>query len=289
MSRASIKKNLSVLALLATPFSTAIALSMGASYDESVWKVSSSIFECRLEHEITGYGRITFSKYAGYPEKSELDIWSLRSIPQLPAKIDFVSPPWINEHRELEGWTFYFGEQRRPVDFSARDSRKILDSLRAGFMPIIKHKHNSNRTQDIVAQISPVNFSTGYDEYTYCLGSMLPYSYEELRVSDIFFATASSRIDSEMMELLGYVIEYAKDPDVHRIELSGYTDSVGSFRANHQLASHRVEAVRDYLVKNGISEKIIRLKVHGEQGAKSRNDTTYGRSQNRRVEVKLHR
>lgn len=290
MSRASIKQNLvTMLAMAAIPLTSASALNMGASYDESKWEVSSSIFECRLDHEITGYGRISFTKGAGVPERSELDIWSLRSIPQLPAKIAFVTPPWISDHREVKGWTFYFGEQRKPVDFSARDSRKILDSLRSGYMPVIKHKHNSDRTQDVIAQVSPVNFTDSYEKYTYCLGSLLPYSYEELRVSNIYFDTASSRIGSDMRELLGYIIQYAKDPDVHRIELAGYTDSVGSFRANHQLASHRVESVRDYLVKQGISEKIIRLKVHGEQGASSRNDTSHGRSKNRRVEIKMSR
>ncbi|MBT4962938.1 MAG: OmpA family protein [Francisellaceae bacterium] len=291
MSRASIK-TINVILLIILGLSGQAYASeyvLGASYEDSHWNVKSSIFECKMDHEITGYGKLVFSKLAGLPETADLDIWSLRSIPQLPAVISFISPPWMDDKRHTKGWTFYFGEHRRPVEFSPRDARKILDSLKVGMMPVISHRHNSDRTQGISVQISPVNFIEGYNQYTYCLGSLLPYSYEELRVTNILFDTASSRISNDMLKMLDHLINYAKDPDVHRLEISGYTDSVGSFRANHQLASYRVESVRDYLIQNGISEKIIRLKIHGEQGANSRNDSSHGRAKNRRVEVKMHR
>lgn len=261
----------------------------GANYEDSKWDVKANIFECSLEHEITGYGKLKFRKRAGEQEEALLNIWSMRSIPGVPATIDFLSPPWNNDDVVSKGWTFYFGEQRKPMEFSARNARKILDSLKIGLMPVITHTHNSDRRQDVKARISPVNFVNGYEQYMSCIGGLLPYSFNELRKSDIYFETGSSRIDEDMGEILSHIIEYSKDPDVHRIELSGYTDSVGSFRANHQLASYRVDAVRDYLIKNGVSERIIRIKIKGEQGAIARNNTEHGRAKNRRVEVKMFR
>jgi OOP family OmpA-OmpF porin len=105
----------------------------------------------------------------------------------------------------------------------------------------------------------------------------------------VYFDNASTRLDDESILWLDYVLEYVKDPAVSRIELEGYTDSIGTFRANHQLASQRVERVRDYLVQHGVDEKLLRLKVYGEQRCVANNSTPEGRAKNRHVSVKIFR
>ena len=68
------------------------------------------------------------------------------------------------------------------------------------------------------------------------------------------------------------------------IEISGHTDSKGSDDYNLQLSQGRADAVRQYLVDNGISEDRIISKGYGETVPLADNDTEEGRQTNRRVQ-----
>ena len=68
------------------------------------------------------------------------------------------------------------------------------------------------------------------------------------------------------------------------IELSGHTDNLGEEDYNLQLSKNRANEVKEYLVKNGLSEKQIKTKGYGSEKPLVANDTEDGRLQNRRVE-----
>jgi outer membrane protein OmpA-like peptidoglycan-associated protein len=67
----------------------------------------------------------------------------------------------------------------------------------------------------------------------------------------------------------------------------GHTDSVGTDAYNKRLSERRAKAVRDYLVKGGISAKRIETVGYGESKPIASNDTADGRAQNRRVELHI--
>jgi len=62
---------------------------------------------------------------------------------------------------------------------------------------------------------------------------------------------------------------------------------VGGEDYNQQLSEHRAEAVRDYLVQQGISAPSIEAKGFGKTEPIASNETPEGRQQNRRVELVL--
>lgn len=68
------------------------------------------------------------------------------------------------------------------------------------------------------------------------------------------------------------------------IEVVGYTDNTGSAAINKRIALSRAQLVKDMLVSNGISPKIIKIK---EQSGVyyATNDTAEGRAANRRAIV----
>lgn len=74
------------------------------------------------------------------------------------------------------------------------------------------------------------------------------------------------------------------EPDVE-VLIVGHTDSVGSEAYNLRLSQRRAQAVRDYLVKHGVSAARLRVKGVGESQPVASNDTAEGRAQNRRVEL----
>ena len=74
-----------------------------------------------------------------------------------------------------------------------------------------------------------------------------------------------------------------ENPDI-RVEIQGHTDNIGSDEANMQLSTRRAEAVKKYLVDNGIAADRIETRGFGEARPIDSNDTDLGRARNRRIE-----
>ena len=67
------------------------------------------------------------------------------------------------------------------------------------------------------------------------------------------------------------------------VEVQGHTDSTGSPGYNLQLSQRRAEAVREYLISQGVSASQLTAKGYGQTQPIGSNSTAAGRAQNRRV------
>ncbi len=73
----------------------------------------------------------------------------------------------------------------------------------------------------------------------------------------------------------------------YRFEIAGHTDSIGSDKYNRRLSEKRSNAIKDLLCeKYGISRDRIVSLGYGESNPIDSNDTSEGRSMNRRVVIK---
>lgn len=68
------------------------------------------------------------------------------------------------------------------------------------------------------------------------------------------------------------------------MEVRGYTDNVGDAAYNQKLSEKRADAVKEYLVKNGIFQERIRTKGFGKENPIADNATEEGQAKNRRTE-----
>ena len=106
-------------------------------------------------------------------------------------------------------------------------------------------------------------------------------------MSDVLFETGKFELRPDARERLakvsGIVLAY---PGLH-LEIEGHTDSVGTDEYNQQLSERRAEAVRDYLVQQGIGANSIVARGLGKTSPIAPNDTAEGRQKNRRVELVL--
>lgn len=72
-----------------------------------------------------------------------------------------------------------------------------------------------------------------------------------------------------------------------KISLEGHTDSQGTEQYNMRLSKDRVEAVKAFLVSNGIDAARVDAKYYGESKPIADNRTEEGRRQNRRVVMEV--
>jgi outer membrane protein OmpA-like peptidoglycan-associated protein len=70
-----------------------------------------------------------------------------------------------------------------------------------------------------------------------------------------------------------------------RLEVDGYTDSIGGEDYNLKLSDERASGVRSYLIGEGIAPDNIVSKGLGKDNPVASNDTAAGRQKNRRVEM----
>jgi outer membrane protein OmpA-like peptidoglycan-associated protein len=70
--------------------------------------------------------------------------------------------------------------------------------------------------------------------------------------------------------------------------IAGYTDSRGSDEYNRDLSQRRADAVRDFLIGEGVPAEQIVSEGRGETNPIATNATAEGRAYNRRVEISLH-
>ncbi len=97
-----------------------------------------------------------------------------------------------------------------------------------------------------------------------------------------FVANKAEILPSSNEELIS-VLEAMKS-NSYDFEITGHTADVGSSSAKYNLSLQRAQAIKDYLVNNGIREKRLMIKGYGSSKPVSGNDTPEEREKNRRVE-----
>jgi len=106
-----------------------------------------------------------------------------------------------------------------------------------------------------------------------------------VNMSDVLFDTAKFTLRPEAREKLARVAGIVEGHPGLRLDVDGYTDSVGSDDYNQVLSEQRGGAVRDYLTQQGMPGNSVSSKGFGKSQPVASNDTAEGRQKNRRVEL----
>jgi len=108
-----------------------------------------------------------------------------------------------------------------------------------------------------------------------------------VNMSDILFQTGQYQLKSGAREALAKIAGVLLAYPGLTLEVDGFTDNVGSENVNQRLSEKRAEAVRDFLVQQGVPANSITAQGLGESNPVAANDTPVGRQLNRRVELVL--
>ena len=121
------------------------------------------------------------------------------------------------------------------------------------------------------------------------LKALEPGQSTELSVQNLAFESGESRLSAESKgRLENFVAQLRNDPSLN-VLVQGHTDNVGSKTENLRISLLRAEAVKAYLVEQGITSNRIQTIGLGERGPVASNATEAGRAQNRRIEFVIYR
>ncbi len=114
-----------------------------------------------------------------------------------------------------------------------------------------------------------------------------PVLKEVINLEGVNFETGSNRLTGGSLNTLDSVAQELKANPGTNIVVEGHTDDLGNALMNKNLSQSRAEAVREHLVAQGVSADSISAKGVGEARPIASNDTSSGRAQNRRVELRI--
>ena len=108
-----------------------------------------------------------------------------------------------------------------------------------------------------------------------------------LNNKNILFDFDKSALKTGGITTLNNIAEALNNHDGFGVELSGYTDYVGSKAYNMGLSERRVNSAADYLVGKGVQKNKIKTMFFGEDNPVEDNSTKEGRAENRRVVIDI--
>jgi OmpA-OmpF porin, OOP family len=109
-----------------------------------------------------------------------------------------------------------------------------------------------------------------------------------LNQSVVNFANGSADIPASMSGFFQNAAGALKQlPQGTVVEIAGYTDNTGDPQANVTLSQQRADAVRNALIKAGVSPDMLTAKGYGSANPVASNDSEQGRFSNRRIEYRI--
>ncbi len=108
-----------------------------------------------------------------------------------------------------------------------------------------------------------------------------------ITLKNVFFDSGKAILKKESYAALNELYDALKMKPAMVIEIAGHTDNIGSKEANQLLSEQRALSVRAYLMRKGIAANRIQAKGYGNTEPVAYNDSSEGRQQNRRTEVRI--
>ena len=103
--------------------------------------------------------------------------------------------------------------------------------------------------------------------------------------SDILFDFNKTEIKDEIIPTLDKVVDILKKYPKYEVRVEGHSDNIGQARFKNAIAENRAQAVANYLIKKGISERRLSYMGFSDSKPMVPNTSDVNRAKNRRVEI----
>jgi outer membrane protein OmpA-like peptidoglycan-associated protein len=106
-----------------------------------------------------------------------------------------------------------------------------------------------------------------------------------LTLGDVLFAFDTSTLSAGGSSHLDKLAQFLSKYPQRTAQIDGYTDNIGGSSYNQNLSQRRADAVKTFLVAQGIAPERLGASGMGMSDPVADNASASGRQQNRRVEV----
>ena len=106
-----------------------------------------------------------------------------------------------------------------------------------------------------------------------------------INLSDVLFDTGKYTLKPNTQVSLAKVATILELYPGLKVQVEGYTDSVGAPALNQKLSENRADGVKNFLVQNGVPQDKATAMGYGATDFVADNTTAAGKAQNRRVEL----
>jgi len=106
-----------------------------------------------------------------------------------------------------------------------------------------------------------------------------------LTLGDVLFDTGRAELNPGAARKLDQLAQFLNEHKERRVQIDGFTDSVGTDSYNEQLSQRRADAVKAALLSRGVDASRIGTEGYGKAYPVANNTDSGGRQLNRRVEV----
>jgi outer membrane protein OmpA-like peptidoglycan-associated protein len=104
-------------------------------------------------------------------------------------------------------------------------------------------------------------------------------------VGDVLFDTGRSDLKPGAARKMDELAQFLTEHPERRVQIDGFTDSVGTDAYNEELSQRRADAVRAALLARGVDPSRVGTEGYGKAYPVASNNDSGGRQLNRRVEV----
>ncbi|HXA35928.1 MAG TPA: OmpA family protein [Steroidobacteraceae bacterium] len=106
-----------------------------------------------------------------------------------------------------------------------------------------------------------------------------------MTLGDVLFDTGRAELNPGATRKLDQLAQFLNEHKDRRVQIDGFTDSVGSDSYNEELSRRRADAVKSALLLRGVDASRIGTQGYGKAYPVANNSDSGGRQLNRRVEV----
>ena len=249
-----------------------------ATLEDSAWGGSASPLLCTLSHSVDLFGRAEFYQEAGYQ----------------PGFRFFVNQPPIRKgsvtmHSRPPGWKhdkvghkigkYSYKPGESPFRFKRATSLRLMAELEKGMTPVFSFKDWGDGKDNVATVLSSVRFREALGKFRICTGKIIPYDYEKIRNTGVYFETAKSKLTAKARRQLDAVAVFLiRDPSVKNAKVEGHADDRGSHSYNNSLSEQRALAVREYLLKKQVPAEKLLVRYFGKRKPIKSNTSNKGRA-----------
>ena len=266
----------------------AVAITFQTRLESIEWKVEGDKFECRLTQPITDFGVGEFVRRAGEQATFRLKA-SGSMLGSGSATLLAAAAPWQPGRGDINLGSVKMSNGGIPFNSSQGQAGRLMAGLLEGRSPVIRH-YSQEGGSAVEVRLLPVRFNKAFSDYQACTAKLLPMNFEQVKQAQIGFPGNGVDLDAPARAKLQVIAEFLKaDPTVNHIELDGHSDNSGNRLTNRDMSRRRALAVMDFFKTQGVQEKQITLRFHGERYPLVPNTNAANRARNRRVNIQLER